>query len=292
MWGPDHAPSLRWEAVHNPVLEAIQDRVSTLIPSWNPERICAIEPLRRGLSNQNFAFCYEETQYVLRIGREGFDANPAESEAWLSLSQYLPRLIACNWQTGDLLTERIAAPCLAETSKTPDELTTYLTRLHQIMPERLCVSYQLDAFISEKVKELRGHRVLPGSIDQRVRRLRPMGCVEEACHNDLNAWNILVSHGDPKAWVTLDWEWAGNFTRLFDAVNLSLFYGLNTLQAHEVADGCGYLDESRYGPFELVVERYWLREYCFAAGEVAAGRDSEYVQEQLQTCLRALADLD
>ena len=244
------------------------------------------------MSNQNFAFRYQESQYVLRIGREGFNANPAESQAWSSLPQQLPRLIASNWQTGDLLTEHIPAPCLAETRKSPDELATYLARLHQIMPKQLCVGYQFDCFVREKVNVLRGARVLPDAIDQRIRRISPIGYVEEACHNDLNAWNILVTSGDPKSWVTLDWEWAGNFTRLFDAINLSLFYGLSTEQASEVAERCGYLDESRYGRFELLVERYWLREYCFAAGEVAAGRDSEFIQEQLDTCLTTLADLD
>lgn len=277
--------------MHDANLEAIRDRIAKLIPSWNLDHISAPEPLPRGLSNQNFAFSYRESQYVLRIGRQGFSANPAECEAWSRLDHQLPRLIACNWQTGDLLSERIRAPCLAETLKTPDDLAVYLSALHQTMPARLCANYRLDSFLAEKATTLQSARLLPGAIDQRLRRLPCLTYVEESCHNDLNSWNILVTEKSPKAWITLDWEWAGNFTRLFDAVNLSLFFGLSIEQAHHVADACGYLDEARYGPFELLVERYWLREYCFAAGEVCEGRDSELIQEQLDTCLSALTQL-
>lgn len=201
-------------------------------------------------------------------------------------------MIAANWQIGDLLSERIAAPCLGQVSKSPDELIMYLTELHRAMPGRFCANYTLDRFLNERADHLRGFNQLPASINRRLVRLPPLSFVEQACHNDLNEWNILVTKGTADRWITLDWEWAGNFSRLFDAINLALFCGFSTREAQEVASGCGYLDESRYGRFEAMAERYWLREYCFAATEAAEGRDSEFIQMQLNACLTALSDLD
>ena len=92
-------------------------------------------------------------------------------------------------------------------------------------------------------------------------------------------------------WIAVDWEWAGNGSRLLDAVNLTLFLGFSSEDAYRLSARCGYLDAQKYGHFEQMVERYWLREYSFATSEIAAHRDSPFLQEQVDKCLSALAEI-
>ncbi|MCY4198302.1 MAG: phosphotransferase [Gammaproteobacteria bacterium] len=261
----------------------LEARLAALVPHWNLADITDLEPLARGLSNHNVAFRYRGAAYVLRMGRADFHANPAEAEVWEGRPVSLPRLIAADWRCGDLLTARIECPCLAETKPTLDDLGEFLTTLHAALPERLCRDYPLDRI-------MRSADGLPVWIARRVNRLQALDHVQESCHNDLNSWNILV-HGDTvREWMALDWEWAGNGSRLFDAVNLALFLGFDIDDAERLAVRCGYMDTARYGPFELMVERYWLREYCFAASHLktASNAQSTYLQAQLDTCLSAL----
>ena len=266
-------------------------RLSALVPSWNLDEVIDRGHISRGLSNLNFALDYRGVRYVLRIGREGFRANPAEQEAWKKLAKRLPRLVAADWRLGDLLTLHVPAMDLAQTSATPDKLAEFLRSLHETLPSRLCADYELDEYLCATAQSLSAMGALPDAIKARIDRLPSLEFVSEACHNDLNSWNILVPDLDPESWVALDWEWAGNHSRLFDAVNLALFLRLDISATHRVAHLCGYLNESRYGRFELIVERYWLREYLFAAMEVCRGRESPYLAEQLAVARSSLEAL-
>ena len=267
-------------------------RLSALVPCWNLDEVVDRGHISRGLSNLNFALDYRGSRYVLRIGREGFRTNPAEPEAWKKLAGRLPRLVAADWRLGDLLTLHVPAKSLSHASPTPDKLAEFLTTLHESLPRRCCADYKLDEYLYATAKSLKAMGALPNAINARIDRLPSLDFVSEACHNDLNSWNILIPDHEPASWIALDWEWAGNHSRLFDALNLALFLGLDVSAAHQVASLCGYLDESRYGRFELMVERYWLREYLFAAMEVCRGRESPYLTEQLALTRSSLEALD
>lgn len=263
-------------------------RLATLVPSWNLDEISDLKRIARGLSNLNFSFCYQGVGYVLRLGRDGFEANPAERQAWHCLKQRLPTLVAADWQSGDLLSERIPAPSLGQVSASTEQLAEFLRCLHAALPQRVCTSYRLDDFLKQTATKLRSTGLLKKTIEHRLAALPSISFVSEACHNDLNAWNILISEESPSRWIAVDWEWTGNYSRLFDAVNLALFFRLKISDARELARLCGYLDESRYGPFEAMVERYWLREYLFAAWEVAKGHRSAFLDAQLKLTSSAL----
>lgn len=273
----------------NASFASYQSRLASLVPSWDLKLVSNPRPIARGLSNLNFSLRYHGVDYVLRLGREGFQANPAERHAWQQLGHRLPTLVAADWRGGDLLSKRVPAPCLGEVSPSIGQLAEFLRSLHVDMPQRLSNDYRLDEFLQDKAIKLRAKGLLEKSIERRLAQLPAIHFVSEACHNDLNAWNILVSGNNPARWIALDWEWAGNYSRLFDAVNLALFFRRQVSDAREVARLCGYLDQSRYGPFEAMVERYWLREHLFAAWEVATGKYSPFLEEQLKLTASALA---
>ena len=91
-------------------------------------------------------------------------------------------------------------------------------------------------------------------------------------------------------WVTLDWEWFGRNDPLFDLVTLHQSLELPRERLAELAAGLlgAPAEEAR---LRACLRVFWLREYAWAAAEIAAGDQRTEIAAQQELGSRRLAEL-
>ena len=243
----------------------------SLMPAWAEEDIQVLQRLEGGYSNTNVLISRAGRRYVLRLPgtiRSHLDRG-FEQRWWQRLPPGLSVRCLVIREDGAMLTEWADGPLLVEEEPDIDSCLSYLQRLHHMLPpcER---HYSLDALVSQWA----GNDALASRASKALRRSLP---VDEpapvTCHNDLNPWNVIAS----RPWLTLDWEFVGRNDPVFDVV--TLLFGVGFEEAVVSAAACEYADADTVRVHGNVLA-FWLREYAWAVGEIAAGNELVEVHRQ------------
>lgn len=273
--------------------DTVRRVLAALLPAWAETPLERIEYLRGGYTNRNYRLQVGGAAFVLRIV-DGHPPHPAEV-AYLDLAA-APDVVAYDARHGHLLTRWIDGAVVAHAPLSPAEGAAYLADLHDMVPlgiRRYDYAAEVGAFF-ERAQAA-------GRLDADVRavfdelRWRPTGAC--GCHNDLNPWNIIrvPAANAPPAFRTLDWESAGDNDPLFDLAGLALGLGWRT----EDALAClrAYCERRRISPapspearFDAAMCAYRIREYAWAAAQIATGADRDEIREQETSMRRAVLD--
>ena len=274
--------------------EAVRRVLAALAPAWAETPLEQIEYLPGGYTNRNYRLQLGGAAFVLRIVA-GRPPHPAET-AYLDLPA-APDVVAYDPRHGHLLTRWIDGAVVAEAPLSPAEGAVYLADLHDMVPlgiRRYDYAAEVGAFFQRAQAAGRLDADVQAVFDEL--RWRPtLAC---GCHNDLNPWNIIRVHGSANAraaFRTLDWESAGDNDPLFDLAGLAL--GLGWSRADALACLRAYCERRRISPasstearFDAAMCAYLIREYAWAAAQIATGADRAEIREQEASMRRAVLD--
>lgn len=273
---PDALPSvaqlLRW--------------VRELVPGWRPEDLGGFRYLEGGYSNRNFRFTHAGQSYVLRAPFRNRPFVDRQQEQALLLAAALPdtpEIVAFDPVSGRMVSRWVAGHLLADLSPTAEEVLDYLRRLHAALP---AASRDYDP-LAQARDDLRS-TAAPGWLQRLADQLVWPVAETVSCHNDLNPWNVIRAPAG--TWVTLDWEWFGRNDPLFDLVTLHQSLELPRERLAELAAGLlgAPAEEAR---LRACLRVFWLREYAWAAAEIAAGDQRTEIAAQQELGSRRLAEL-
>jgi Ser/Thr protein kinase RdoA (MazF antagonist) len=249
----------------------VQQYINQLRPNWIAADIESVEFLDGGYSNDNFAFDYAGTRYVLRlpVRRQPFVDYRHEHD-WY---QHLPDNVGVrpevhDPETGVMLSRMVPGTILASLTTTPpvEELAGYVRRLHLSLPPP-GRSYPL-------------REVLQRYLGNDLPALAPSPSHTAApCHNDLNPWNVLCT---ADGWMTLDWEFVGDHDPLFDVIGLHQGLRLpdDSLEPMVAAYAGASVPAFSERVFE-VLRMFWLRELGWAKYQLRNGNRRPEVLAQI-----------
>ena len=265
--------------------------VRSLQRHWRIPDATRFELLADGYSHSNYAFTHDGSDYVLRVPGPTIGDTASELRMLRALPAGLgPPLIAFDVETGRMLTRRVPGPMLADTSPAEChaatdggrtvsivDVATWFRSFRRRIPD-MHAHYDLESRVRVMLDNPRPEdRRTVSLVNERVRLTRlPGGRVP--CHNDLNPWNVIVTGEDPTRWVTLDWESAGLNHPAFDLIAIHAGLELTTPVA-EFAARSG-VDVSARDLTDLTTW-FWIREYAWAAHQLAAGNDRQPIADQL-----------
>ena len=264
------------QTMHQPPTPAqLQRWICGMVPGWSAEDIGGFLFLEGGYSNRNYRFSHGRNLYVLRVPYRQRPFVDRQQEQALLLTAGLPEtpeIVAFDADSGFMISRWVSGHLLADLTPAPEDLLTYLRRLHARLPGSARQYNPLD----QARQYLRGANA-PDWIHRMVEALDwpPAGTV--SCHNDLNPWNVIR---EPSGrWITLDWEWFGRNDPLFDLVTLhqSLALDRDLLPALAEALLAERVPASR---LHACLSAFWLREFAWAAAEIAAGDTRSEIAEQ------------
>ena len=264
---------------------AVKAVLTTLMPFWHADEIRRIEYLPGGYTNRNYRVEVQGCAYALRLV-EGSAPRPHERR-YLDIDS-APDVVAYDAAHGHLLTRWIDGPLLATAPPEPDEAGVYLAALHASIP----TGVRRYDFTQEILRMFGKARRVEPAIRDCFERIAWRPTTWRGCHNDLNPWNIIRLE-DPPSFRTLDWESAGDNDPLFDLVGLcvGLGWGIREAAASHAAyhrDVAGVqATEARLAD---TFRAFLIREYAWAAAQLAIGNEREEVGNQVETSRRALAD--
>ncbi len=260
----------------------LPELITTVMPAWQSAEIADAQYLEGGYSNLNFAFRRQQQRYVIRlpVNRQPFVDRRHEFN-WY---QHLPgRLgvqpVALDVASGIMISPWVEGPLLVDAWHTLglDDLAAYLADLHARLPD------------PQRRYEVPGIcRALSATAG--APPPAPADSPREACHNDLNPWNIVIGE---RGWITLDWEFAGSNDPLFDLVNLHQGLALENRALPELAD-LYFAQRGRPRPAALqqrlqwAYQAFWQRELCWAEYQLARGNNRDEIQQQLLDARSAL----
>jgi aminoglycoside phosphotransferase (APT) family kinase protein len=254
----------------------IADVVETVVrlrPDWNPRAVDVVEALPAGLSNTNYAIRHGRARYVVRVARDGIPgAIDRRAEYALLCDRVAPLtapLVAYCLPEGHLLTRFVEGPLLVDTPVDPASIAAYVAALHgRLRP--FGWTHPLPTLIQSWLSTARDAGAsIPQAWFDALDSLRTPARPGPS-HNDLNPWNVIVRGAAPRDWCTLDWEWCGDHTPLFDAVALCEGLDLSEAATREVLDRYLRLRDAERVDAATVDElrlRFHLREgaWAFAA---------------------------
>ena len=273
---------------------AVRRVLADLVPAWAETPLEHIEYLPGGYTNRNYRLQIDGAAFVLRIV-EGHPTHPAEN-AYLDLAA-APDVVARDARHGHLLTRWIDGTVVADAPLSPAEGAVYLADLHDMVPlgiRRYDYAAEIGAFFQRAQAAGRLDADVQSAFDEL--RWRPtLAC---GCHNDLNPWNIIrVPDANAQgAFRTLDWESAGDNDPLFDLAGLALGLGWSTdealacLHAYCQRRRIPRLAPSPEARFDAALCAYRIREYAWAAAQIATGADRAEIREQEASMRRAVLD--
>jgi thiamine kinase-like enzyme len=266
--------------------EQLLSWICELVPTWAPRDIGGFRYLDGGYSNRNYRFTHRDSIYVLRAPFRERPLVDRHLERELLQARRVPaapEVIAFDVVSGRMISRWVQGHLLADLSPDPEQVVGYLRQLHADLPE---TDRSFDPLAQAKLylKNVPAPRWI-GELAHRV--VWPQAD-SISCHNDLNPWNV-IREPDGR-WVTLDWEWFGRNDPLFDLVTLHQSLALDPDLLVEMS---GALLQRRVGEARLktCLTAFWLREYAWAAAEIAAGDTRpEILEQQLRgvESLRAL----
>lgn len=258
-----------------PTVAELQRWVCELVPAWRADELTGFRFLEGGYSNRNYRFTREGEAYVLRAPYRQRPFVDREEEQALLLTAELPgtpEILGFDPASGRMVSRWVAGHLLADLSPAPAEVLDYLRRLHAGLPDAPR-AYDPLAQAREHLKLAAAPPWLLGLADG----LRWPVAATVSCHNDLNPWNVIREPAG--SWVTLDWEWFGRNDPLFDLVTLhqSLALPENLLPELAAALLGAPADQAR---LQECLRVFWLREYAWAAAELAGGETRVEIAEQ------------
>ena len=265
---------------------AIRDILATLMPVWDSHEVQRIEYLPGGYTNRNYRLEVRNRAYVLRVV-EG--ARPRKCERDYLDLDIAPDVVAHDARRGHLLTRWVHGRILADSPPSTDEAGTYLADLHARIPIGID-RYDYDGEIAALFH--RARHVDPG-VERCFNQIAWRPAIWRGCHNDLNPWNIIRVEGDPEAgrFRTLDWESAADNDPLFDLVGLcvGLGWGIENARAcHDAYRRAGPGIAATESRLRDTFRAFLIREYAWAAAQLAIGNDRPEVQAQVTTSREAL----
>jgi len=249
--------------------------VCGLVPSWRPEDIGSFRYLDGGYSNRNYRFTHQGSVYVLRAPHRERPFVDRHLEHELLLARQVPAtpdIVAFDPFSGRMISRWVQGHLLADLSPDPDQVVSYLRRLHADLPE---TRRTFDP-VAQAGLYLQSVAV-PDWILRLAHRVVWPQAATVSCHNDLNPWNV-IQEPDGR-WVTLDWEWFGRNDPLFDLVTLHQSLTFDDILLVELAEALlqSAVSEART---QACLTAFWLREYAWAAAEIAAGDTRPEILEQ------------
>lgn len=249
--------------------------ICELVPSWAAEDIGGFRYLDGGYSNRNYRFTHQGHIYVLRAPHRQRPFVDRHLEHELLLAQQVPEtpeIVALDPASGRMISRWVQGHLLADLSPDPDQVVGYLRRLHAGLPDARRI-FDPAAQASLYLKTV----AAPDWISQLADRIVWPQAAMVSCHNDLNPWNVIQEPGG--RWVTLDWEWFGRNDPLFDLVTLHQSLAFDDDFLAELAGALLQAEVSR-SRLRANLTTFWLREYAWAAAEIAAGDTRHEVLEQ------------
>jgi thiamine kinase-like enzyme len=255
----------------------IRARVASLLPGSTPDSIAALRYLEGGYSNSNWRFEHAGEAFVVRIphARQAHTDPNAEVALIADLPRDLvPEVVAFDPDDGTLITRWVDGELLAAVTAPP--ATTLAGQLHRIHTALPPLRRVYDPLATARAWLADGHP--PRWIEALARTSwRPAAIV--TCHNDLNAWNLIVTTAG--SWVVLDWETAGANDPLFDLATLGFGVGLDDGAFTQLA--ARFVGAPvEHDRLERCTIAYWLREYAFAFASRAAGIRRAEIDAQLE----------
>ena len=278
---------------HRAGARSVRSVLADLVPPWTETPLDRIEYLPGGYTNRNYRVDVSGTSFVLRIV-DGHPPHPAET-AYLDLPA-APDVVAHDPRRGHLLTRWIDGTVVADAPLSPAEGAAYLADLHDMVPlgiRRYDYAAEIGAFFQRAQAAGR----LDADVQAVFDDLRWRPTLTCGCHNDLNPWNIIrVPDTAPAAFRTLDWESAGDNDPLFDLAGLALGLGWSTDEALACLHAyCEQRRTPRLAPspearFDAAMCAYRIREYAWAAAQIATGADRAEIRDQEASMRRAVLD--
>ena len=243
-----------------------------------------IEYLPGGYTNRNYRLDMDGASYALRLVQARGPKAHAFERRYLDI-EAAPEVVAYNADTGHLLTRWIDGRLLADAPPPPAEAGAYLADLHGQIPAGI---RQYDFGAEIEAMFLRAGKV-DADVEARFRALDWRAAEWRGCHNDLNPWNVIR---EPSGrWRTLDWEMAGDNDRLFDlaGLGLGLGWGMAEMTAcAQAASAAGSALLCPPGRLRDTVRAFRIREYAWAAAQIADGNDRAEIREQAATMREAV----
>ena len=296
------------ETVSEPDELAIAALLRALVPAWAHQSPARIEYLPGGYTNRNYRIDIAAGTYALRIVHHG---SPDARERIYLASPAAPDVVAYDPRRGHLLTHWIEGRILDDDRLQPAEAGVYAARLHHQIPAGVR-RYDVQAQVAALLHQATAHQAtahqatarqatalntcvsteyqrMHNTVAQIFKRLdwRPTQLC--GCHNDLNPWNVMREQSG--GFRTLDWETAGDNDPLFDVAGLCLGLDFGAEQTAECA--AAYSHEARLPratPQRLrqTMTAFRIREYAWAAAQLAAGNDRGEIRAQAHSMYRDL----
>jgi len=276
------------------LIEDFRVVLSRLRPDWDSSRATGIRHLSGGYANDNYAFDYDRSAYVLRIVRPGVPGPiPRGIERDLlrgPLAGLTAPILAYALPEGHLLSRYVDGDLLIERGADIAELAAYLSALHSRLSP-FGWEHPIDHLINGWFEAAAGagYRVEP--VWRNAVAGLPSPAAVEACHNDLNPWNVIVRGGGEFDWCTLDWEWCGDNDPFFDVVALARGLGLPLVAEDELIGRYAVLTGRQRPSTDAEVAlrtRFHLRELAWALATMALRGESAELTAQVRNSARAL----
>lgn len=254
-----------------------------LVPAWASRPQPRIDYLPGGYSHRNYRVEMDGRAYALRVAWT--PPRPRERR-YLAIAA-APDVVAYDKRRGHLLTRWIDGRILDSARPGPIEAGAYLADLHRQIPfgvRRYDWRAEVDALLSRALAEdalvdAEDRRATAAVVDA-FKRLdwRPAALV--GCHNDLNPWNIIRV---PRGFRTLDWETAGDNDPLFDLAGLCSgldWHGEQALACVSEYQRHARLDDATPQRLRQTLVAFQVREYAWAAAQLAAGNHRDEIKQQ------------